>query len=83
LNCSFAILNRTYSNRVILYKEFQNYNKLEKKMAQPRTSLITHVSNAGQEQIQIIVHSGINLPASGFNDSVKSYVTWYEILINL
>jgi len=53
--------------------------------AQPRTSLITHVSSAGQEQIQIIVHAGANLPVSTINDSVKSYVTWYlfTLLFNL
>ena len=68
------------SNKFLnLFKDlFTTKLKKIKMAAQPRTSLITHVSSAGQEQIQIIVHAGANLPVSTINDTVKSYVTWYS-----
>lgn len=43
-------------------------------MAQPRTSFISHVAQKGQEIIELMVHTGANLPIVD-NLMPNSYVT--------
>jgi hypothetical protein len=43
----------------------------------PRTSLIQHVSDAGVELVEILVHGAMNLPINSQNQVPKAYVTRY------
>ena len=43
----------------------------------PRTSLIQHVSEAGVELVEILVHGAMNLPINSQNQLPKAYVTRY------
>ncbi len=45
----------------------------------PRTSLIQHVSEAGVELIEILVHGAMNLPINSQNQLPKAYVTRYFV----
>ena len=49
----------------------------------PRTSLIQHVSEAGVELVEILVHGAMNLPINSQNQLPKAYVTRYFVMLKL